>query len=102
MRSIHTPSANNSPTITMGGTIPKALVSALRTVWSEAAHQLCQMHFMKNLCEPVHRADQKLRQTLRDHLCSLPPVPDVESQEASARVEHLMPAAGTPEKKRVH
>ena len=80
----------------------KALVTALRTVWSEAAHQLCQMHFMKNLCEPVHRADQELRQTLRDHLCSLPPVPYVASQEASARVEHLLSGADTPEKKRVH
>jgi hypothetical protein len=80
----------------------KALVGALRTVWPEAAHQLCQMHFMQNLSAPVHRADQKLRQTLRDHLGSLPPVPDVEAQETSTRVEHLVCEADTLDKKRAH
>jgi len=67
----------------------KALVTALRTVWSDARHQLCQMHFMKNLSEPVHREDQKMRQTLRDHLCALPSIPDIEPEEATARIEHL-------------
>jgi hypothetical protein len=79
----------------------KALVTALRTVWPNAAHQLCQMHFMKNLSGPVHRADQRMRQTLRDHLCSLPPVPDIESQEATARIEHLVSEPDTLGKKRV-
>lgn len=79
----------------------KALVTAMHTVWPEAPHQLCQMHFMKNLSEPVHRADQKLRQTLRDHLYPLPAVPDLES-EAAARIEHLVSRPGTPGGKRTH
>jgi hypothetical protein len=69
----------------------KALVTALRAVWPKAAHQLCQMHFMKNLSEPVHKADQELRQTLRDRLSSLPPVPNLESEETTARIEQLVP-----------
>ena len=68
----------------------KALVSALRAVWSTAAHQLCQMHFMQNLSDPVHRADQSLRGTLRDRLSSLPAVPEVESEEAATRIEQLV------------
>jgi len=68
----------------------KALVSALRAVWSTAAHQLCQMHFMQNLSDPVHRADQSLRGTLRDRLSSLPSVPEVESEEAATRIEQLV------------
>ena len=78
----------------------KALVTALRTVWSEAAHQLCQMHFMKNLSEPVHKADRKLRQTMRDRLSSLPAVPDLESKEATARVEHLVSEQDTQGEKK--
>jgi hypothetical protein len=73
----------------------KALVAALKTVWPQAAHQLCQMHFMKNLSEPVHKADQELRHTLRDRLCTLPSVPNLEPEEAATRVEQLMPRQGT-------
>lgn len=80
----------------------KALVAALRTVWSEVPHQLCQMHFMKNLSEPVHRADQRLRQTLRDHLCSLPAVPDLTAEEATARIDHLVSSSDTLGEKRTH
>jgi len=80
----------------------KALVAALRTVWSEVPHQLCQMHFMKNLSEPVHRADQRLRQTLRDRLCSLPAVPDLAAEEATTRMEHLVSGSDTLGKKRTH
>jgi hypothetical protein len=69
----------------------KALVAALQTVWPKAVYQLCQMHFMKNLSEPVHRADQELRQTLRDRLCSLPAVPSLEPEETAARIEQLVP-----------
>jgi hypothetical protein len=69
----------------------KALVAALRDVWPKATHQLCQMHFMKNLSEPVHKADQELRQTLRDRLSSLPSVPNLESEEAAVRIEQLVP-----------
>ena len=78
----------------------KALVSALRAVWSTAAHQLCQMHFMQNLSDPIHRADQSLRGSLRDRLSSLPAVPEVEPEEAAARIEQLVSTrAATEEKK---
>ena len=69
----------------------KALVSALRTVWSTARHQLCQMHFMQNLAGPIHLADQSLRGTLRDCLSELPAVPAVEPREAVARIDRLLP-----------
>jgi hypothetical protein len=80
----------------------KALVTALRTAWSEAPHQLCQMHFMKNLSEPVHRADQRLRQTLRARLCLLPAVPELASEETTARIERLVSGPDTPGEKRAH
>jgi hypothetical protein len=80
----------------------KALVSALRTVWRDARHQLCQMHFMQNLSEPVHREDQKMRQTLRDHLCALPSIPDLEPEKATARIEHLVSKSDVSGKKRAH
>ena len=69
----------------------KALVTALRTVWPDAPHQLCQMHFMKNLSEPIHQEDQAMRHTLREQLDSLPVVPDLKPEEAGARVEQLVP-----------
>lgn len=80
----------------------KALVTGLRTVWSDAAHQLCQMHFFQNLSEPVQKADQALRQTLRDRLSSLPSVPDLESEEAAARIEQLVSRQDTLGGKRAH
>jgi hypothetical protein len=79
----------------------KALVTALRTVWRDARHQLCQMHFMQNLSEPVHREDQKMRQTLRDHLYALPAIPDLKPEEARARIEHLVPKSDASGEKRV-
>jgi hypothetical protein len=69
----------------------KALVGALRAVWPQAPHQLCQMHFMKNLSGPVHRGDQSLRQTLRDRLAELPAVPELEPEAAAAQIEQLVP-----------
>ena len=78
----------------------KALVTALRTVWCDARHQLCQMHFMQNLSEPVHREDQKMRQTLRDHLCTLPSIPDLEPEEARTRIEHLVSKSDASGEKR--
>lgn len=53
----------------------KALVSALKTTWPDAPHQLCQMHFVKDLSEPVHEADRELQQTVREAMGRLPPVP---------------------------
>jgi hypothetical protein len=78
----------------------KALVAALRAVWSTSAHQLCQMHFMQNLSDPVHRADQSLRGTLRDCLSALPAVPEVEPEEAAMRIEQLVPTADATGKKK--
>lgn len=79
-----------------------ALVSALRAVWSTAVHQLCQMHFMQNLSGPMHRADQTLRGTLRDRLSSLPAVPEVEPEEAAARIEQLVSTRAATEEKKTH
>jgi hypothetical protein len=73
----------------------KALVGALRAVWPQAPHQLCQMHFMKNLSGPVHRADQSLRQTLRDRLAELPAVPELEPEAATTQIEQLVPEQDT-------
>jgi hypothetical protein len=80
----------------------KALVSALRAVWSTAVHQLCQMHFMQNLSDPIQRADQSLRGSLRDRLSSLPAVPEVEPEEAMARIEQLMSIQAAMEGKKKH
>ena len=90
----------NLPVLALLSDKEKALVAALRTVWSEVPHQLCQMHFMKNLSEPVHRADQRLRQTLRDRLCSLPSVPDLAAEEATARIDPIVSGSDTMGKKR--
>jgi hypothetical protein len=66
----------------------KALVSALKTTWSDAPHQLCQMHFVKDLSEPVHEADRELQQTVREAMGQLPPVPalkrELEAEEGDA------------------
>jgi hypothetical protein len=78
----------------------KALVGAMRAVWPQAPHQLCQMHFMKNLSSPVHRADQSLRQTVRDRLGSLPRVPELEPEAAAAQIEQLVPEQDTAGEKR--
>jgi hypothetical protein len=80
----------------------KALATALQAVWKDARHQLCQMHFMQNLSKPVHREDQKMRQTLRDHLYGLPSIPDLEPEEAGARIEHLVSPSDALGGKKAH
>jgi hypothetical protein len=66
-----------------------ALVGALKQVWPEAPHQLCQMHFLKAWAQPLAEADRQLRQALRSVLAdSLP--------EVVAEAERL-PAARTPD-----
>ena len=60
----------------------KALVTGLKTVWPQAPHQLCQMHFLENLSEPLHEDDQALRQCLKEHLRPLPAVPDLSAVAA--------------------
>lgn len=76
-----------------------ALVSALETVWPQSPHQLCQSHFMQNLSEPIHEDDRALRQSLKDHLSPLPAVPDLEPEEATARLERLVTQNSAPGKK---
>jgi hypothetical protein len=66
----------------------KALVAALKATWPEAPHQLCQMHFIKDLSEPVHEADRKLQQTMREAMGQLPPVP-VPQQEPESEEEEV-------------
>jgi len=60
----------------------KALVAALKTTWPKADHQLCQMHFVKDLSDPVHDADRELGKTIRDAMGRLPSVP-MQKQEVS-------------------
>jgi hypothetical protein len=59
------------------------------------------MHFMQNLSGPVHLADQSLRGTLRDCLSELPTIPEVEPEEAAARIEQLVPTENRTGKKKM-
>jgi hypothetical protein len=77
----------------------KALKGALKAVWPNAPHQLCQEHFMDNLSAPVHEDDRALCQGLKEHLSPLPSVPDLKAEEAAGRMEHLVAQKGTPGKK---
>jgi len=78
----------------------KALVAALKATWPTAPHQLCQMHFVKDLSEAVHESDRDLQQTIRDAMGSLPPVPmperEPEAQEEAAAVDAVPQAEGSP------
>jgi hypothetical protein len=76
----------------------KALKAALKTVWPDAPHQLCQEHFMGNLSKPVHEDDTVLRQGLKEHLSPLSSVPDLSVEETVERMRHLV-AEDTPGKK---
>jgi hypothetical protein len=93
---------NGLPVLALLSDQEKALGSALRTVWQGTPHQLCQMHLMQNLSKPVHEEDQKLRQTLRDQLSGLPSIPDLEPEEAEARMEHLVSPSDTLGEKKSH
>lgn len=64
----------------------RALVSALSEVWPETKHQLCQMHFLGNLCEPLQEDDIALKKQLQDQLKGLPGVPNLSEQEATNRL----------------
>jgi hypothetical protein len=43
----------------------RGLVPAVGTVFPEAKHAFCQMHYLKNAAEPVADADQAMKVTLR-------------------------------------
>jgi hypothetical protein len=64
----------------------EALVIALRTVWSEAPHQLCQEHFISRLSEPIHDADQELQASLQAELGALPKLPKLSSEVKAEEV----------------
>lgn len=53
-----------------------AEVEALKQLWPEAPHQMCQVHFLGDIAQPIREGDQHLRQAMADHLAELPPVPD--------------------------
>jgi hypothetical protein len=55
---------------------------------------------MQNLSEPVQREDQKMRQTLRDQLSGLSSIPDLEPEEAEARMAHLVSPSDALERKK--
>jgi hypothetical protein len=65
----------------------KALVKALKATWPEAVHQLCQMHFVKDLSEPVHKADRELQKGIREAMGQLAPVP--RAKEAEDKTDDL-------------
>jgi hypothetical protein len=58
----------------------EALVMALRTVWPEAPHQLCQEHFISRLSEPIQDADQQLQASLQAELRALPKLPKLSGE----------------------
>ena len=64
-----------------------ALVGALAEVWPDVVHQLCQMHFLGNLSEPLQKEDLVLKQQLQQELKGLPRVPALSEQEAAQRLE---------------
>jgi hypothetical protein len=65
----------------------KALVTALKVTFSEAVHQLCQMHFVKDLSDPVHEADRELQKAIRDAMGQLPPVEVPEQKQPEQKKE---------------
>ena len=64
-----------------------ALVLALKSVFTQAKHQLCQMHFVKQVSEPVHKADRELQKAIRDEMGPVPSVPQIKAKEKSGEVE---------------
>lgn len=77
----------------------KALVGALKATWPEARHQLCQMHFVKDLSMPVHEADRELQKMIRDGMGQLPPVPapkrEMEAETETEEVDTVSQADDT-------
>ena len=76
-----------------------ALVAALLEVWPDGAHQLCQMHFLGNLSDPLQTDDLLLKQHLQQELKKLPRVPDLSEQEAAERLTSWSVVPGESPKK---
>jgi len=54
----------------------RGILDAMKTCWSEAPHQRCQMHFLSNLVEPVLSYDTELHEWMRQDMGGLPKVPE--------------------------
>ena len=77
-----------------------ALAAALSEVWPDVAHQLCQMHFLGNLSDPLQKDDLALKQQLQQDLKGLPSVPDLSEQEAFSRLSSWPVVPVKPVKKK--
>jgi hypothetical protein len=67
-----------------------ALLTGLKTVWSEAAHGLCQAHYLGNLAKPVEEDDRGLKQELQRQLSQLAGVPNLTPEEAETRTKPFL------------
>jgi hypothetical protein len=65
----------------------EAEIEALKKLWPQAPHQMCQVHFLGDIGEPIREGDVKLRQEMRASLGGLPAVPIAQPSQ---------PAGGTP------
>jgi len=72
-----------------------ALLTGLKTVWSEAAHGLCQSHYLGNLAKPVEADDRELKQELQTHLSPLAGVPNLTPEEAETRMKPFQTSSET-------
>ncbi len=46
----------------------RGLLPAIATTFPQAAHGLCQLHYLKNLADPVAEVDQSMKVMLRSHV----------------------------------
>ncbi len=67
-----------------------ALLTGLETVWSDAAHGLCQSHYLSNLAKPVEADDRVLKQELQTHLSQLAGVPNLTPEEVETRTNPFL------------
>ncbi len=74
-------------------------MAALLEVWPDGAHQLCQMHFLGNLSDPLQTDDLFLKQSLQKELKKLPCVPELSEQEAAERLTSWPVVPGESQKK---
>ncbi len=72
-----------------------ALLTGLEIVWPEAAHGLCQSHYLGNLAKPVEEDDRTLKQELQTQLCQLAGVPNLTPEEAETRTKPFLTPSET-------
>lgn len=65
----------------------EALTAALKRVWPEAPHQLCQSHFLGNGAASAMKVDTELKKQMRDDLGRLPSVPEARAPQANEPLE---------------